>query len=91
MTQYSIKPKDQIFVRGYGFLFFAKHIGKTLVTNICKNLSIKYSQNLIDHAKQSTADSVKTASKQPIQKAVEVTGHLIGNTTANKITKVTRT
>ena len=24
MTHYSIQPRDQIFVKGYGFLYFAK-------------------------------------------------------------------
>ena len=48
MTRYSIQPKHQIFVKGYGFLSFAKNIGK----NISKNLSAKYSQKLFDHAKQ---------------------------------------
>ena len=39
MTRYSIKPRDRIFVKGYGFLSFAKNIGK----NISKNLTGKYS------------------------------------------------
>ena len=43
MMRYSIQPKDQIFVKGYGFLCFAKNMGK--------NLSGKYSQKLLDHAK----------------------------------------
>ena len=33
MTRYSTQPKDQIFVKGYRFLSFAKNIGK----NISKN------------------------------------------------------
>ena len=33
-----------------------------------KNVSHKYSQNLFDSAKKSSADSIKTASKRPIQK-----------------------
>ena len=40
MTRYSVQPKDQIFVKGYGFLPFAKNFGK----NISRNLSSKYSQ-----------------------------------------------
>ena len=28
MTGYSVQPKDRIFVKGYGFLYFAKNVGK---------------------------------------------------------------
>ena len=65
--RYSIEPKD---VKGYGFLSFAKNMCK----NIGKNLSGKYSQNLLDSAKKSTTDAVKTASKRVIQKTAEATG-----------------
>ena len=37
MMRYSVQPRDQIFVKGYGFLSFAKNMGK----NIGKNLSSK--------------------------------------------------
>ena len=40
MTCYSTEPKDQILVKGYGFLPFAKN----MCENIGKNLSGKYSQ-----------------------------------------------
>ena len=43
---------------------------------------------VIDIAKHYTADALKTASKIEIQKAAEVTGDLIGNKIADKITKV---
>ena len=45
MTRYSVQPRDRIFVKGYGFISFAKNIGK----NISKNLSGKYSQKLLVH------------------------------------------
>ena len=31
MTRYSVQLRDRRFVKGYGFLFFAKNIGKILV------------------------------------------------------------
>ena len=68
------------YVAGYGFLSFAK--------NICKNLSHKYGEKLLDSAKKSTADAIKTASKRTIQKAAETTGDLISNKIPNKITSV---
>ena len=50
--------------------------------------SNKYSQKLLDSAKKSTADAIKTVSKRVIQKTAEATGDLIGNKIANKITSV---
>ena len=41
--RYSFQPRDEIFVKGYGFLSFAKNVGKDIDKNISKNLSGKYS------------------------------------------------
>ena len=60
MTCCSNEPKDQIFVKCYGFLSFAKNMSK----NVVKNLSDKYSEKLLDHAKQSATDALKTTSKK---------------------------
>ena len=60
MTRYLVQTREQIFEKGYGFLHFAKNIGK----NISKNLSGKYSQKLLDHAKQSATNALKTTSKK---------------------------
>ena len=78
--RYSIEPRDRIYVKGYGFLSFAKNIGK--------NLSNKYGQKIIDTAKKSTTDAIKTASKRAIQKTAEASGDLIGNKIADKITSI---
>ena len=64
------------------FLSFAKNIGK--------NVSDKYSQNLIDTDKKSTTDAMKTASKRAIQKIAEATGDLIGNKIADQITSISK-
>ena len=55
-----------------------------------KSLSNKYGQKLLDCAKKSTADAIKTASKRAIQKTAEATGDLIGNKIADKITSVSK-
>ena len=47
MTCCSIKPKDQMFVKSYGFWFFAKNMNKNIVENICKNLIGEYSHKLL--------------------------------------------
>ena len=43
MTQYSVQPRERIFVKDYKFLPFAKNMGK----NISRNLSGKDSQNFL--------------------------------------------
>ena len=55
-----------------------------------KILSSKYSQKLLDSAKKSTTDAIKTASKRAIQKTAEATGDLISNKIADKITSVSK-
>ena len=49
--RYSVQPKDQIFVKSYGFLSLAKNMIKNISKNISKNLSSKYNQKLLHHAK----------------------------------------
>ena len=69
--RYSIEPRDRIYVKGYGFLSFVKIKGKSL--------SNKYGQKLLNSAKKSATDAIKTASKRTIQKIAEATGDLVGN------------
>ena len=58
--RYVIEPRDRTYVKRYGFLSFAKNIGK--------NLSNNYGQKLLDSAEKSATDAIKTASKKTIQK-----------------------
>ena len=67
-------------MKGYGFFSFSKNIGK--------NLSNQYGQKLLDSAKKSTTNAIKTASKRAIKKKAEATGVLIGNKIADEITSV---
>ena len=78
----SIEPKERRYVKGYGFLFFAKNIGR--------NLSNKYGQKLVDTAKIFATDVLKTASKRAIQKTAKVTGDLVGNKIADNITSISK-
>ena len=80
--RYSIEPRGRIYVKGYGFLSFAKKMDK--------NLSDKYNQKLFDSAKKSTIDAIKAASKKAIQKTAEATSDLIDNKIANKITGLSK-
>ena len=56
--RYSVELRDRIYVKGYGFLSFAKNISKILIN--------KYGQKLLDSAKTSTTNAIKTASKRAI-------------------------
>ena len=79
-----VQPRDRMFVKCYGFLSFAKNLAKNIGQNISKSLNSKYSQNLLDHAKQSATDAFKTSSRRVIQKTVDATGYLIGNKIGDK-------
>ena len=57
--RYSVEPTDQIFLKDYGCLSYAK--------NLSKSLSRKYSQKLIDYVKESATDVLKTAPKRAIE------------------------
>ena len=76
--RYSIEPRDRIYVKGYGFMSFAR------------SMSNKYGKKLADTAKKSATDAIKTASKRTIQKTAEATGDLVGNKIADKIISVSK-
>ena len=76
--RYSIKPRDRRYVKGYGFFSFAN--------NIATHLSNQYSAKLLDSAKNSATDGIKTTSKRLIQTA-EATVDLIDNKITDEITK----
>ena len=56
--RYSTETRDRIYINDYGFLSFAKNMGK--------NLSNKYGQKLLDRVKKSLTDAIKTAPKRAI-------------------------
>ena len=58
--RYSIEPRDRIYVKGYGFLSFAKNMGKIL--------SSKYGQKLLDSAKKLTTYAIKKEQFKKLQK-----------------------
>ena len=75
---YLIEPTERRYVKGYGFLSFAR------------NLNNKYGQKLVDSPKKSAADALKIAGKRAIQKTAEATGELVGNKIVDKITSYSR-
>ena len=80
--RYSVETSDRLYVTAYGFLSFAKNTGQTF--------SSEYGQKLLDNAKKSTTDAIKTASKRAIQKPAEATGDLTGNKAADKMTSISK-
>ena len=79
---YSTETRKRRYEKGYGFLSFAKNIGR--------NLSDKYGQKLVDSAKKSATDAFKIPSKRAIKKTAEATGNLVDNTIANKIASISK-
>ena len=73
--KYSLE-RDRKYVKGYGFMSFAR------------SMSNKYGKELVDTAKKSATDAIKTVSKTAIQNTAEETGDLVGNKIADKITSV---
>ena len=87
--RYSIEPRERRYVKGYGFLSFARNIG-THATKFAKTLNNKYGQKLADSAKKSATDALKIAGKRTIQKTAEASGDLVGNFIADKVTSISK-
>ena len=87
--RYSIEPRERRHVKGYVFLSFARNI-VTHTTKVAKNMSNKYSQKLVDTAKKSAIDAIKTALKRAIQKTAEAIEDLVSNKIADKITSASK-
>ena len=90
--RYSLEPTYRSYVKGYGFLTFAKKFGdkygKTLM-NTTKKVGIsKYGKKIIDATKKQGSEFAKTAGKRIVKKNPEGTGDLIGNKIADKITSL---
>ena len=64
---------------------------KNIGSNTNKNLNGKYSQNVLDHAKETATVALQTTSKRAIQRTAEPTGDLTCNEIANEITKISKT
>ena len=74
--RYSAEPRFRKYIKGYGFLSFARKSGD------------KYGKKIMDTVKKTGIDAAKTASKRVVQKTAEATGDLTGNKIADKITSV---
>ena len=78
--------KIRRYVKGYGFMSFAKNLGskygKKILDKAISAFQSKYGKML----KKQGAEFGKIAGKRILTKSAEATGHLIGSKIADKIT-----
>ena len=77
--RYSTEPKYRKYVKGYGFLSFARKCG------------YMYGKKLMNTATKTGIDAAKAASKRVVKKIAEATGDLIGNKIADQTTSLGKT
>ena len=75
---YSIEPRQRRYVKGYGFMSFAR------------NFIDKYSKSLMDKGIDVSKKFAKTAGKKILKETAKATGDLIGNKIADKITSASK-
>ena len=76
--RYWLEPRDRIYVKGYGFISFAR------------SMSNKCGKKFVETAKKSATDAIRIASKRAIQKTAEGTGDLVDNKIVDKIASVSK-
>ena len=76
--RYSIEPRERRYVKGYGFVSFAR------------NFSDKYSKYLMDKGINVSKAFAKTTGKKILKETAKATGDLIGNKIIDKITSASK-
>ena len=91
--RYSIEPKERRYVKGYGFMSFARNFGnkhgKKLMNTAIKtgtNFNSKYGKKLTETEIKTGKDLATIAGKKIVHESAEATGDLIGNKIVDKIT-----
>ena len=69
--RYSIEPRERRYVKGYGFMSFARNFNDKYISKYLTDLSKTFA---------------KTAGKKILKETAKATGDLIGNKIADKIT-----
>ena len=95
--RHSLEPEYRKYVKGYGFLSFARNFGnkygKKLINTAIKtgtNFNSKYGKNFTDTAIKTGKDFATIAGKKIVHKSAEATGDLVGNKIADKINSMGR-
>ena len=95
--RYSLEPHYRRYVQRQGFMPFARNIGnkdgkkifdKSL--DVGKSMKNKYGKKILDNSLSAGKHFAKVAGKKVLTKIAEATGDLIGNKTADRITKSAR-
>ena len=76
--RYSIEPRERRFVKGYGFMSFAR------------NFSGKYSKSLMNKGIDVSKKFAETAGKKILKETPKATEDLIGIKIADKITSASK-
>ena len=95
--RYSIEPRERRYVKGYGFLSFARNFGniygkkkRNTALKTGTNFNIKYGKKLTDTAIKTGKDFATIAGKNIVHKTAEATGDLIANKIADMITTASK-
>ena len=91
--RYSIEPRERRYVKGYGFMSFARNFGNKYgkkLMNTVKNFNSKYGKKVTDTAIKTGKDFATIDGKKIVHKSPEATGDLIGNEIADKITSASK-
>ena len=93
--RHSLEPEYRKYVKGYGFLSFARNFGekygKKLMNTAIKagtNFNSKHGKKLTDSAIKTGKDFATIVGKKIVHKSAEATGDLVGNKIADKITSM---
>ena len=76
--RYSIEPRERRYVKGYGFVSFAR------------NFSNKYSKSLMDKEIDVSKTFAKTTGNKILKETAKTTGDFIGKKIADKITSASK-
>ena len=74
--RYATERKDRKYVRGYGFLSFARNMAQSAAAKRARDALLKQG-----------AKAATTATKRAVNKAAEATGDLVGQKIADKLVK----
>ena len=96
-VRYSLEPHYRRYVQGQGFMSFARNIGNKYGRKIFdksldvgKSMKKKYGKKILDNSLSAGKDFAKIVGKKVLTKSAEATGDLIGNKTADRVTKNAR-
>ena len=83
--RHSLEPEYRKYIKGYGFLSFARNFGDKYGKSIINSKNVK---KLMDGATKTSKLFAKIAGKKIVHKSAEATGDLVGNKIADKITSM---